>query len=198
MLGASLPQDPDYSTPWRPARVRVDRGLDDVITVDLGSAAFANTSVGSELAAVAVQQLVYTVTAALDNNLAVRVLVDGRAGYDAWGAVRLGDPMRRDPSVVSSAWVVEPQHGDGRSAGQVTVKGFGHGFEGAMEWRITDGAGALVRQGTAQGGANGRSRAFEFPVTLRPGTYTITLSGSDPSDGGGPGPDTDTKTFSVR
>lgn len=201
MLGGSLPKDKDFSTPWRPAPVRVERS-GGVITVDLGAAAFSNRNVGSEVAALAVQQLVHTVTAVSNSpGVPVRVLVDGATGYEAWGVLRLGDPIARDPSVIAPVWAIEPQEGETVRAGRVTVKGAGTGFEGVLAWDVVDANRRVVRSGTATGGAEGRPKEFTFTVQLRPGRYTLTIYQPDESDGESPeGPRgyADTKTFTVR
>lgn len=201
MLGSSLPRDKDLSTPWRPAPVRVERS-GGVITVDLGAAAFANTNVGSEVAALAVQQLVHTVTAVSNSpGVPVRVLVDGAAGYQAWGVLELGEPVSRDPSVIAPVWVIQPQEGETVRAGQVVVKGVGTAFEGLLAWDVVDAAGKVVESGTASGGADIRPKEFEFTVQLPPGRYTLTIYQPDESDGEsreGPRGYADTKTFTVR
>jgi len=201
MLGGSLPRDKDFSTPWRPARVRVERA-GGVITVDLGAAAFSNKNVGGEVAALAVQQLVHTVTAVSNSpGVPVRVLVDGAAGYEAWGVLELGEPVSRDPSVIAPVWAIEPQEGETVRAGAVTVKGAGTGFEGLLAWDVQGADGKVVRSGTATGGAEGKPKEFTFTVQLAPGTYRLTIFQPDESDGESPeGPRgyADTKTFTVR
>src|SRR5665811_428035 len=85
------PLDPDYTTPWRPpSRVTVSQS-GNAITVDLSKDALANTQLGSELASRALQQLVYTATAAAlkagTPASSVRITVDGAAS-DVWGVIR--------------------------------------------------------------------------------------------------------------
>ena len=197
--------DPDYVSPWRgPSRLRVHQ-TGAAICVDLSRDAFRNTNVGSELAERAVQELIYTATAAAFTAgrpaSTVTVTVDGRA-YDAWGAVRLGSPMRRAPriQVKSHAWVTSPQHGDLRKAGVNTFAGYGTSFEANFLWTITRPNGAVVARGFAMGGTgDGGFGPFTFKASMRPGTYVVHVSTEDPSGGReGPGPHTDTKTFTVR
>lgn len=199
------PRDPDYMTPWRPAsRVSVSRNGSN-LAVDLSGDAFSNTNVGSELAATAVQQLVYTATAAASQSgtpaTTVTITKDGKAA-DVWGTVRIGNAMTRAPraDVQAQAWVTSPQEGDVRKAGQVAFTGFGTSFEATFGWVIRTRAGATVAQGSAMGGTGtGGFGSLSFRAQLVPGTYTVVLSTDDPSGGAaGHGPATDDKTFTVR
>jgi len=198
------PLDPDYSTPWRPAsRVTVTQA-GSALTVDLSRDALANTQVGSELAARAVQQLVYTATAAAQvagtPATTVKVTVDG-APADAWGAVHLGDPTHRAPlaEVQAEAWVTTPQEGDSLPAGTVTFKGFGTSFEATFAWKVLSSSGAVVAHGSAMGGTgDGGFGAFSFSTPLTAGSYRVVLSTDDPSGvAEGHGPATDDKGFTV-
>ena len=199
------PRDPDYMTPWRPARrVSVSRDGGN-LAVDLSGDTFSNTNVGSELAATAVQQLVYTATAAAAQAgtpaTTVTITKDGKAA-DVWGSVRIGTAMKRAPraDVQAQAWVTSPQEGDVRKAGQVTFTGFGTSFEATFAWVIRSSAGVEVAQGLAMGGTGtGGFGSLSFRAQLVPGTYTVVLSTDDPSGGAeGRGPATDDKTFTVR
>jgi hypothetical protein len=198
------PLDADYTTPWRPASsVRATRE-GSALTVDLSRDALASTQVGSELAARAVQQLVYTATAAsgMSGTAAstVRVLVDGQEA-DAWGVVHLGEPTARAPmgDVQAQAWVTSPQEGQTVPAGTVRFTGFGTSFEATFAWKVTSSTGAVVAHGSAMGGTgDGGYGEVTWRATLAAGTYTVTLSTDDPSDGEGHGPATDDKAFTVR
>lgn len=199
------PLDRDYLTPWRPASRVTATQRGDAITVDLSADAFASRQVGSELAERAVQQMVYTATAAAAQAgrpaRTVAVTVDGRP-YDAWGVLRLGDPMPRAPmtEVQAHAWVVSPQEGERRPAGTVRFTGYGTSFEATFAWQVRTAAGTVVARGSAMGGTGaGGFGQFTFTASLRPGTYVVEVSTDDPSGGAeGPGAATDDKTFTVR
>jgi hypothetical protein len=191
------PADPDYSTPWHGSPATVDVG-DHEITVNLTAAAFANPDVDAERARLAVQQLVYTVTAATQLSVPVRILVNGRSGYEAWGLLRLGDPVSRDSSAVAPIWVTDPQQGQ-RVGSPVTVDGVGSAFEGTLAWEVTSADGQVVDSDTTQGGAQAPA-PFRFTLRLPPGTYTLTVWSPDESSGESPeGPRMfpDSKTFTV-
>lgn len=153
------PLDPDYMTPWRPAsRVTVSPN-GDALTVNLSSDAFANTQVGSQVADRAVQQLVYTATAAAQQvgtpASTVKITVDG-AAFDAWGVIRLGEATRRAPlsDVQAQTWVTAPQEGEDLSAGTVTFKGFGTSFEANFVWEVRNESGAVVAKGFRNGASH--------------------------------------------
>lgn len=198
------PLDPDYSTPWLPAsRVNVERSGSNLV-VSVSADAVASTGVGSQLAERAVQQLVYTATAAASMAhtpvTTVTILVDG-APADLWGSVRVGRPMSRAPmiEVQSHIWALTPQEGDEVGAGPVTFKGYGTSFEANFRWRITTQSGSLVAEGNAMGGTgSGGFGELEFSRTLPAGDYVVEMATDDPSGGEGGGPQVDTKSFTVR
>lgn len=203
-MTAMQPLDPDYSSPWRPAsRVDVTR-QGDGLTVDLSADAISGTDVGSELAQRAVQQLVYTATAAAQvagtPARTVTILVDGKPA-DAWGAVRLGEPTARAPQaeVQSHVWVLAPEEGQMLSTRRVQFKGFGTSFEANFLWQITRQDGTVVAEGNAMGGTGtGGFGEFAFERTLPAGDYVVRMSTDDPSGGAeGGGAHVDTKSFTV-
>ncbi|HKX66799.1 MAG TPA: Gmad2 immunoglobulin-like domain-containing protein [Intrasporangium sp.] len=204
-MTAMQPRDPDYLTPWRPAsRVEVTR-QGDGLTVDLSADAISGTNVGSELADRAVQQLVYTATAAAQMAgtpvRTVTILVDGQPA-EAWGAVQLGDPIARAPQaeVQSHVWVLVPEEGQRLSTRRVQFRGFGTSFEANFLWQITRQGGTVVAEGNAMGGTGtGGFGEFAFEHTLPAGDYVVRMSTDDPSGGAeGGGAHVDTKSFTVR
>ncbi|GAB2677307.1 Gmad2 immunoglobulin-like domain-containing protein [Thalassiella azotivora] len=200
------PLDPDYSTPWQPAsRVEVTQS-GDALTVDLSADAFSGTDVGSEVAALAVQQLVHTATAAAEvagtPASTVTITVDGEPA-DAWGVVRVGEPESRAPQVDVQAptWIVTPQHGATVPAGAVEVVVYGTAFEGNFLWEVRDGAGTVVADGFLTAGSMGTYDEGTFTVDLTPGTYTVEVYQPDESGGESPeGPRMfpDTKEITVE
>ena len=172
MLTRGSAGDPDYQTLW-PAGVSlrqasVDRG---VVTVDLTGT--AGTTPTGGLAVLALQQLVWTATAAGDTDV-VRLLVDGQPMARLWG-VDIGGELRRASGVdtLAPVWLIEPQHGAtvGRTV-QVHVSGYAH--EGTVNLRVRNAAGAVVQETfvTLNRGApdNGEARTT---FTLAPGRYVV-------------------------
>lgn len=197
MMGVP-PRDPDYSTPWvAPDELEVERE-GSAITVDVSADAFGG-GVGSELSALALQQLVYTATAAstLDGPAAttVTILMDGAAA-DAWGHVRVGEPMTRAPQaqVLSHVWILSPAEGDALSAGEVTVGGYGASFEANFVWRVEGPSG--TQEGFTLSDNGMGFGEFDLTVDLEPGTYTVTVESTSGLEEFVP--HTDSKTFSVR
>lgn len=198
------PRDPDYANPWSPAsRVEVTQD-GDALTVDLSEDAFTEGT-GSEVAARAIQQLVYTATAAAQTSGPVTITVDGEP-YDAWGVIRLGEPMEREPMVEVQAptWILSPTEGETVPAGTVQVEGFGTAFEATFAWELMDAdTGDVVADGFTTGeGSMGTYGPFSFEIPdVEPGQYILEVYGDDASDGEsaeGPRLYPDSKTFTVE
>ena len=185
-MTAGKPLDQDYFTPWQPAdKVTASISSKNVITVDIPSKAFKG-SLDAGMAHRAVQQLVYTATAAAVNaglttvgqESTVVVLVDGKAGYRAFGHESLEEPLRRDPSLVAPIWIIDPQESQVRST-SLTVTGTAASQPEGLYWRaepVVDGrpssdAVASGRVDFHEG--PGSTREFTFSTTLAPGTYSL-------------------------
>jgi hypothetical protein len=204
---AEPPHDPDYEALWSAATdvksVHVD---DDVIEVDLtGSADY--TGVTDDVALLATQELVYTVTAALadsspggDGARAVRVLLDGEPIDKVWGNVDVSEPVERAPQVDVRQLVQINNPGEGAAVGRsFTVDGDAAVFEATVQWQILDDAGNEVQGGFTTAKTCCEFSPFEFSVELEPGTYTVLVSESDPSGGAeGRPPMSDSRTFTVE
>ncbi len=210
LMTSSQPLDPDYRSPWQAASdVSSSISTKNVITVDISSDAFAGR-LSEDAARLAVQQLVYTATAAASSagliaggeSSSVVVLVNGAAGYRAFDAVDLGGEWTRDSSMLAPVWIIDPQEGIEADPG-VTIHGIGPASEQTVRWRIDtlpttpdggSGEAELFRDGTVdiepQEGAPG---AYSFDETLPPGRYEVTVSVPE-----GDGTAQDTKTFEVR
>ncbi len=161
--------DPDHTNLWdgddrTPAAVSVDI-TDSGTTVDLPSSAFG-TSVGSEAASLAVSALVRTVVSN-GGTAPVTVLVDGRAGAEAWGAVVLDEPLSPSAQDLASGWILDPYDGQRVAAGTVTLSGTATAFEGSVSWAVLDADGATVQQGATQSGSNGDYGPVERPRGAR-------------------------------
>jgi hypothetical protein len=192
MFGGS-PDDPDYSSPW-PEGTEV-LGVDvagDTATVDVSDF----VSVGAEAETIAVQQVVYTVTANDNAVQQVRLLVDGKApqsGHSDWS-----DPVSREPmvDVQGFIWLLTPTEGATVSS-PVEITGFGTAFEGTVSWEVRrDGSDEVLAEGFTQAGANGEFDEFTDTVDLDPGVYEIRAFESSAEDGRPL--HVDTKVFTVE
>ncbi len=188
-MTSSRPLDDDYFSPWQEAgSVSTSISPGNVITVDISSDAFA-AGVSADLAVPAVQQLVYTATAAAANSgliaggspSSVVVLVDGEAGYNAFGRVELGTELLRDPRAAAPVWIINPQEDVMRDQSTVVVQGSGFSGDSKLTWRIDhlddDGeAGDMVKKGMVDIDAPaGSTGVFEFTIALQPGPYLISV-----------------------
>jgi spore germination protein GerM len=201
--GTALDSD-YYRGVWLPdTQVQSVEVNDDVIAVDFtGETDY--TGIRDDVAALAVQQLVYTVTAAAadagqNGALPVQVLVDGEPPTAMWGTLDLSQPIARAPQldVLSPVQIHNPQ--DGEAVGRtVTIDGVAIAFEAHLDWRVVNDEGDIVEEGFTETTDSGRLAPFTFEVDLEPGSYSVVVIESDPSGGEGLDPASDTKNFSVE
>lgn len=209
-MTVSSPLDPDYSGAWLPATtVSASISPDNIITVDISADAFdARMDEGSAYRAI--QQLVYTATAAAANAglvsgsdpSSVVILVDGAAGFNAFGQIELGGQMRRDATLMAPIWIIGPQEGEVRDQSTITVAGSGVSEDAVLHWRISVVNGAVLepyRSGTVELD-NGPSAPglFEFTIALVPGEYELSVFDSPADDPSGPELNTDTKRITIQ
>ncbi|WP_146361905.1 GerMN domain-containing protein [Arthrobacter yangruifuii] len=185
-MSAGKPMDQDYFTPWHSAKsVTASISSKNVITVDISSDAFKG-SLDSGMAHRAVQQLVYTATAAAANaglttvgqESSVVILVDGKEGYRAFGHVPLEKPLHRDPELVAPIWVIDPQESQVRGT-DILVSGTAVVQSEGLMWRaepIVDGrpsSNAAASGSLDLHKAPGDTAEFSFAATLVPGEYSL-------------------------
>ena len=185
MLGRAA-DDRDYHSPW-PVEATVGGVTIDgagVATVDLvdaaGGAAF-DATVDDLTARMALQQLVYTVTAAVPATATstgvtgVRLLLDGQPASTLWGKATASGVLQRGPAgdVLAPIWIIDPQQGT-RQGHRFTVRVAGIVFEAKMRLRVRDEAGTVLSDQTVNlvGGAPAQGTAT-VDMTLQPGRYTI-------------------------
>lgn len=190
LMTSEDPLDPDYRSPWSPAsEVSSSISTDNVITLDISSDAF-DGQLGEEDALLAVQQLIYTATAAASDAGLIRggesssviVLVDATADYRAFGSVDLGGEWSRDAAVLAPVWIIDPQEGVGLDAGALTVHGVAWAPLTTATWSILPlkkgrpDPGRPVGEGVVGIGGDGAAGTYSFSVELPPGRYQITVS----------------------
>ncbi len=215
------PQDADYEQLFAPdPRPAVSATVTaDVVTLDISPAPRpARPGVTRDEATAAVQQLVWTATAAAAVAVpggaaparptrAVRILLDGWPAQSLFGLVPLdraidrtfeGDPRAR-------AWVIEPAEDGVVAAGPLSASGdAAAGADGAVRVTLTRGGRVVAEQevplapleggpGPVRAGQRGAWRVSGW-ATPTPGRYELTVTVVD-ADGTRW---TDTKRFTVR
>ncbi|MGJ7440712.1 GerMN domain-containing protein [Aquipuribacter sp. MA13-6] len=198
-LLSTLPHDPDYANAFwdedsessgrTPATATVTGDAGGTV-VDLPAEAFG-IGVGSEYAALGVQQVVSTV---LSNGAPspVTLTVDGQAGAEVWGVIALEPEYEPDESVRTSASIVSVRDG-GTTRSPVTISGVGFGFEGELDVQVLDEATGDVVESTfvaLSGGAeldadgNPVRSEYTVDVPLDPGTYRLVVADGNEGDEG--------------
>jgi hypothetical protein len=176
-LGAMLvpggAADPEYSTPWSGATVGAVRLDGTTLDVDLRGVATTTPPPDPRMA---VQQLVWTGTAASGAATTVRLTLDGRTVPKLWGVPGLDAPLTRASrtDVQAPVWLIDPQHGTEP----------GHTFsaylaatapDGTAGLRVTRADGTVVSdQRVTLSAAAPQLGEAHVPVTLPPGRYTVT------------------------
>ena len=159
--------DPDYSSPWQ-------AGTKVIGYTRTGSLATVNVTrfpaVGSAAEAIAVQQLVYTVTANDTAAKRVRLTVNGKTPSS--GHADLSAPQARAPmlDVQGLIWILAPKQGQ-RTGSPVTVTVFGTAFEGNVTLRVFEGDQEVASDFVTT--AMGEFRQASTTFTLDPGGYTV-------------------------
>ena len=211
------PSDPDYLRLFAAGAASTVRATvtADLVSLDISPAPRAASAAPSrEEATAALQQLVWTATAAAAVATtpatavrSVRITLDGRSGQALFGQVALDHVLDRqfggDPR--ARAWVIEPAEDSTQPAGLVTASGDAvAGSDGQVH--VT-----LVRDGTTRAdvdvpltpadGGSGQVRPGQRGVwrladldASEPGTYRLEVSTTD-ADGRRW---SDTKTFTTR
>ncbi|BCW45724.1 GerMN domain-containing protein [Arthrobacter sp. StoSoilB5] len=209
IMMAEKPLDHDFFTPWQdPGSLATSISGKNVITVDISRDAF-NSNLDAGMAQRAVQQLVYTATAAASSSglinsgqqIQVVILVDGHTDFMAFGQVRLGQPMARDASLVAPLWIIDPQEDTSLPAGPVKFNGRSTDSSKPVSWQILQDNGSgektsLLTGQTKATGEPGQFGVFSFSATLKPGKYELRVAQVQDS-GQANASTTDTRLFSV-
>jgi hypothetical protein len=182
------PDDPDYGTAWVPGSFTSARVEDDVIRVQVP--AIDRTATASQLR---VQQVVYTLQAAVGERLPVTFIVNGHEFLGRVGAVA-------ERAVLNPVGISDPAEGNAY-AGSFTARGRVRSTERTMTWSVFRGPDpqAPVVSGTATidtGKGVFSPWTAEIDLSdLEPGTYIFSVATSDMGYGY---TFTDTRTINVR
>lgn len=204
------PLDPDFFTPWQnPKKLATSISGKNVITVDVSPDAF-NSNLDQETAELAIQQLVYTATAAgasaglidAGQQLHVVVLVDGHTDYLAFDHVRLGAPLPRRVGMAAPVWIIDPQEGVEVADGAVKINGRTTTPGTKLRWRILRGEGSSDKTAYLSGDVSSsaepsQSGLFTMSVNLAPGNYEVRVFQVVPAKGDSE-VNVDSRAFEVR
>lgn len=174
-LMALPPQDPDYRTEWLGDAVGAVAVVDGTVEVEVDIVPDR---------ALDLQQLVYTVTGALGENLPVQLVADGQPVLD---------PLSRDPRVLAPVNISDPAEGrevEDRFGARGTVQGAGD-----VTWELVDSADATVLSGAADRTYADWATPDIDVSALAPGAYTLEVALARPDGGAAP---SDTRTVVVR
>ncbi|MFN8194007.1 MAG: Gmad2 immunoglobulin-like domain-containing protein [Nocardioidaceae bacterium] len=199
----STPADPDYRTAWPEGSFASATFADGVISVTLADTSLRDrpASMDEETARMAVQQVVFTVQAAVHQRAPVQFRSPDNPIDQVYG-VPTAEPIVNDAplDVLSLVSLSDPAEGS-LVTDTLQVSGVANSFEANVPWQILSGSDE-VDHGffMASGAMEPRLFPFEGSIDvsgLAPGTYTLRVQTDDPSGGEGGGPFEDTRTFVV-
>lgn len=174
--------DPDYQSLW-PQGVRLlSATVDgDTSTVDLTG---LSGGTGGLAEAMALQQLVYTVTAA-SGQPKVLILKDGQPVDSLFGHVSTKKPLTRGPALdtLYGVWIVDPQQGT-HTGPDVKVHLAGIAFEATINYDILRDGKVVKHQVVTLSAGPPRQGEFTTTVHLDPGEYVIQAYAVSAKDGG--------------
>jgi hypothetical protein len=195
------PLDPDYRTLWQPDQLLGASYDGDVIVATVDPAVRARPAgVSRAEAAAAVEQVVYTLQAAVQERAPVQFRSDDDPIDQVFG-VPTAEPVAQGDAldVLSHVSLTSPEEGAVVDDGTLEVSGVGNSFEANLGWEVRQGD-RVVTDGyaTLEGYMEPRLFPFETSVDvsgLDPGEYTLWVTTDDPSGGEGVGAMTDDRTF---
>ena len=195
-LFTSVPQDRDYSNLWTTqAKVNAVTREGDLAYVDITP---GRLNVGSEAETRAIDQIVWTTTAADPSIKKVRILIEGKQAQSLAGHVDLTQEFVRGLTyeVLADIWILKPEEAQAIS-GSLTVEGVATTFEANVAWRLTQN-GEVIRSGSTTAAEAAPARApWSFTVEdLAPGEYVVHASEYSAKDGSLV--TEDTKTFTIK
>ncbi|WP_109509722.1 Gmad2 immunoglobulin-like domain-containing protein [Nocardioides speluncae] len=199
------PADPDYRTPWLGVMTIDSAEVDgDVLRIGLSDVAERPARMTDREAELAIQQLIYTAQAAVQQRLPVQFEVSGNPVAETLG-VPTSEPLTQaaELDVLALVSLTTPAEGQTVSGGRLEFSGRASSFEATVPWQLRQGD-EVIRRGSVMSSGDWMTRlaAFEGAVSvagLTPGTYTFAAMTDDPSGGAeGNGPSEDTRTIVVK
>ena len=199
------PLDSDYRTAWQGGQLASATYDGDVISVVVDASVRTRPGgMSKPEAAAAVEQVVYTMQAAVQERAPVQFRTSDNP-IDMVFGVPTSEPIANGPmlDVLSHMSLTTPEQGAVVDADTLEASGVGNGFEATVAWRILRGE-ELVDEGA--GIMDGWMGAKLFPWALEvdvsglaPGDYTFWVTTDDPTGGTeGIGAMTDDKEFTIE
>lgn len=168
---ASPALDPDYTSLW-PQGIRITSAKvdGDTATVDLTG---FTAGLGGLIEATALQQLVYTVTAA-SGQPKVKILRDGQKADSLFGHMSTKEALTRGPAVdvLYGVWIISPQQGD-QSGADVQIHLAGIAFEATINYDVLRDGKIVKHQVVTLDAGAPKQGEFTTTVRLDPGEYVI-------------------------
>lgn len=181
MLSKTHPRDGDYHSAWKPAsRVGSSMSATGTLTVDVSPDMFNMTATPTE-ARMAIQQLIYTATAAAavagigkaGPDTKVVILVDGRRGF-TFGGQTLGSPMTRDKAAAAPLWIIDPSQ-DEQTTSTFSVKMVASNIASKVYWDIKTNDDVVASGEENLSEQDGGLQEIQFSKSLPTGKYTIRM-----------------------
>ena len=199
------PLDPDYRTAWQSGQlISATYDGDYVAVVVDPSVRKRPSSMSKSEATAAIEQVIYTVQAALQERAPVQFrtvenpidMVFGRATSEP---LVEGDML----DTLSHMSVTAPEQGAGVDGDVLRASGVGNGFEATVAWRILHGDEVIDEgAGIMDGWMGPKLFPWELEIDvsgLAPGDYTFWATTDDPTGGTeGIGAMTDDKDFTIE
>ncbi|NIK60965.1 Gmad2 immunoglobulin-like domain-containing protein [Kribbella shirazensis] len=196
IMTTKQPNDPDYYSVWRGATVNTVTRSKGVVTVDFKH--LPKSTLDSDLAKVATQQLVYTVQGALqDNRTPIQVTQAGRSVGKLFGHVDTATPWGRAQAaeVQALVWIDSPADNQ-LVEPKLTVQGVASAFEATVNYRATNLKTRETKESFTNAKEGQKFSPYSFQLTLSPGPWEISVYFLSAEDGRIT--DTDTKSVVVK
>jgi len=152
-------------------------------TIDL---TLGKMNVGSEAESLAIQQLVWTATAANTKVKQIQLTVDGKIVESIAGHVDATKPFTRGLTyeVLAPVWITSPEEGATVNALGFNLSGMASTFEANVAWKVFQN-GKLVKQGsTLAAEAAPAWKPWSVAISgLTPGKYMFIAMEYSPKDG---------------
>ena len=193
MVLSSPPLDVDYHSMWprTGADLRSAEVRDGVIRIELAEAATQTHALPESERRAAIEQLIYTAQAAIQERLPVQFLVNGNPSAEILG-LPASEPLSNGPVLDTLAHVSLTSPAEGMLVDNdepLVVEGVGNSFEGNIVTRIEEWDGTPVLDWEPTIAGWGEDKLFPFEVTLDltdvpPGDYAVASRTDDPSGQG--------------